>query len=351
MLHSICLRRFLVAGILAPSLAAAQSSVTVDGRIDTSIDRISAGANTSAGYAAAGGNVTRMNDNTSRLGFKGVESLGGGAAAVFGLEFGLNADAGTLTNPNFRHSYVGLRGGWGTLVAGRLDSGAQGSSPAYSQLARNVRWLIHDAGPVALGTRIFNASNRVSNAVAYVTPTASGFNAAFRVNLAGPDAPGTANPSLRNEGDFRQYQAALNYETGPLRAGIAYAYDDKRGDLQTNDFRNKLQAVGSYDFGYLKPYLAYGQDHYRNTATSRGEVDYWLIGAAAPFGPHTVIANYANRDLQTVRSGAIRKFQVGYSYNFSKRTQMYAFFDHDTSNTAASDTVARALGLGVQHRF
>ena len=48
--------------------------------------------------------------HASRLGFRGTEDLGGGMAALYGLEMGISADSGITTSPTFRNSYVGLRG-------------------------------------------------------------------------------------------------------------------------------------------------------------------------------------------------------------------------------------------------
>ena len=45
--------------------------------------------------------VTEIKDNGSRLGFKGVEDLGLGMSALFGLEMGINADSGLTTTPAF----------------------------------------------------------------------------------------------------------------------------------------------------------------------------------------------------------------------------------------------------------
>jgi len=340
------------AATLATAAGAQTSGVSIYGRLDLSVDQVRAGANATASYGVPGASTTRMNDNTSRLGFRGTEELGGGLQALFGVEFGINADAGTLTSPPLRNSYVGLRGAWGTLAAGRLDSTVPTGSPVYSQLARNLRWVVHDAGAVAIGTRILNGNNRVSNAIAYRSPTVGGFDLGLRVNLAGPDAPSAAAPALRSEGDYRQYQAALNYANGPLRGGIGYAADSKRGGLQAGDFHDKVQAVVTYEFDVVRPYAVYGRDRYEQpTATTRGNVDYWLVGASVPVGVHNITANYMQRDIRTDRQGAIRKFQVGYSHNISKRSTLYVFLDNDRGNTDRRDSSTRAVGLGVQHRF
>jgi predicted porin len=341
-----------LAALAAPSVALAQSSVTIDGRIDLSVDHVSTGAKSNVGYGVPSTSTTRMNDGTSRLRFAGVEDLGGDLRAVFGLELGINADEGTLTTPAYRHSFVGMRNDWGTFVLGRLDSGAYSSSPAYSQAARNVSWVVHDAGVVAIGTRILNGRNRVSNAMSYISPTVAGLNVTARLNLAGPDAPSTTNPAQTSQSDLRQYQVAVNYDYGALRSGVAYGWDWKAGGMKANDFRTKVQAVVSYDFGVAKPYALWGRDGFENTATSRRDVTYWLVGANVPMGRHGIVANYMQRDVQAAVKGSIRKAQVGYTYSLSKRSQLYAFYDRDDSDSSTSGAaVARGYGFGMQHRF
>ncbi|MCH2222496.1 MAG: porin, partial [Dechloromonas sp.] len=64
-------------------------------------------------------NRNRVTSNSSYIGFKGVEDLGNGLKAVFQFESGLNTD-GTAGVWNNRDTFVGLAGGFGTIVAGNL---------------------------------------------------------------------------------------------------------------------------------------------------------------------------------------------------------------------------------------
>ncbi|WP_230681514.1 porin [Paracidovorax cattleyae] len=75
---------------VVPGLPAfAQSSLTVFGAIDATVQHASQG----------GASVNRLNgsggNQISRLGFRGVEDLGGGLSAGFVLDMGLNIDTGT----------------------------------------------------------------------------------------------------------------------------------------------------------------------------------------------------------------------------------------------------------------
>ena len=328
------------------------NALQIYGRIDVSLDKTQAQINSNASYGKPGASVQKLTDNTSRLGFRGTESLGDGNAAIYGLEFGINADDGSLVSPNFRFAYVGLQGQWGTFNMGRTDSSAPTGSPLYSQLAQNLRWIIHDAGSTAIGTRILNGNNRVSNAFTYKSPNFGAFNFAGRLNYAGPDAATASAPNLKGEGDYRQYQLAVNYADGQLSGGAGYGWDAKTGGLQVNDYKSKAQGVVSYNLGFMRPYFAMGNEKYNATATTRDTVEFKILGATASVGTQgRVTFNVMNRDIQTDKNGTLKKAQGEYSYFLSKRTTVYVFKDKDVSNTNKANSTANSYGFGVMHQF
>jgi predicted porin len=53
-----------------------------------------------------------MSSNSSCLGFRGTEELGGGLKAIFQIESSINPHSGTGTFSG-RDSFVGLNGGFG----------------------------------------------------------------------------------------------------------------------------------------------------------------------------------------------------------------------------------------------
>src|SRR5213075_2780494 len=103
-----------VAGMLAAPLAAqAQTAnVTLYGRLNIDYELIN-------GRQSDGSNpwVSRLSSNSSRLGVRGTESLGGGLNAIFQIESGFDASnsGGQLAT---RETFVGLQGGWGTVKVG-----------------------------------------------------------------------------------------------------------------------------------------------------------------------------------------------------------------------------------------
>ncbi|MFT3819480.1 MAG: porin [Rubrivivax sp.] len=96
--------------------ASAQSSVTLFGIVDAGVARISAGGKSVTG-------MTNSGYNSSRLGFRGVEDLGGGLRAEFWIEGQLFNDSGdgrnTGTALDFqRRSTVALAGNFGEIRLG-----------------------------------------------------------------------------------------------------------------------------------------------------------------------------------------------------------------------------------------
>lgn len=90
------------------SAACQAQSVTVYGRLALTANQVETGTNT----------VREVRDNAPRLGFRGVEDMGCGLKASFGLEMGFSADTGALGDPVFRNSYAVLAGNWGTVALG-----------------------------------------------------------------------------------------------------------------------------------------------------------------------------------------------------------------------------------------
>ena len=323
-----------------PLWAAAQSSVTVYGRVDLSVDRSKTGPTS----------LTQERDNASRLGFRGVEDLGSGLKAQFGLEMGLAADTGVSSTPMYRNSYVGLTGGFGSVAMGRLDSANPTGSPIYSLITANVDFVIHDAGAPGIGSVILSR-NRVSNALGYKSPTFGGFNVMARYYLNGEGLAETPAGPVRSESDVKQWDLGVSYKLGGLGLGAGYSQDRKRGGLLNNNFDKQALLVASYDFGAIKPYGVYGRTNYKNTPTTREDVDFWLAGVSFEIGEGKLIANYMEREVQADKNGSLKKFQAGYGHKLSKRTMVYALFDRNDANSNVSNDTTKTVSVGIQHNF
>jgi predicted porin len=339
----ICLAA-VAASAITPTAALAQSTVTIYGRMDTSIENSKTGA------------VSQMQitGNAPPLGFKGSEDLGGGLKALFGLEMGISSDTGASSTPMYRNSYIGIGGDFGVVNIGRIDSAAPSRTPIYAILSRNVEYVIHDAGATAIGTSIFNARTRVSNAIGYASPVVG--NLVFRAGhyLNGEGLAENAAGPIRFESDYKQTDVSLSYGEGggPLGLGIGYGKDSKRGGALLNDFKNKWMLIGSYDFGDIRAWAVYNRDNFQGGPLTRSKVDAQMIGASWDLTPNSkIMGNYIRKDVQSDPAGKLKRFQAGYAYKMSNRTSLYAFYDRSDPNSRVANDVIRVYGVGIQHNF
>ena len=313
------------AALLAAGTVAAQSSVTIYGRLNTTIE--------SQKNIGAVGTQRVMQDNASRLGFKGVEDLGGGLKAEFFLEHRFNSDTGQAAQRFWAgDSYVGLSGGFGSIKLGRL------TSAAYYATADYISFHNHDTGTSSdfLYTYLTNGSNTIS----YTTPSLGGLTAEFTVSAAEGSA-------VTN----KVAQVAVNYNTGPLQFGLGY--EKVAG---TRDDQLTLRA--NYEIGSL----LLGGYYQRSDIQGLGKRDAYRVAAMYTVGASEFHLNYGMADdWKRLANSDASQYTLGYNYNLSKRTKVYGYYTvvDNSRNFAyfgATDRFGNALkasslALGVRHNF
>lgn len=311
-----------LAALAAPTGAAAQTGVTLSGRIDLNVGRDIGGSTTRLGTGAM-----------SHLAFSGTEDLGGGNAAFFKLQTRINADTGSINTPGAflnspvgtfwsQESSVGLRGGWGSLTLGR-----QMTAALLSQILADPWFWDNTTAMFAASTGLVG-NLWYNNAVTYAHGSGP-FSGSVQV-AEKADNPGWAGVARRSP-----YSLSLAYAPGPWQVRLGHERPADGTSRWTTLF-------GGYDFGRvaLNGQVGTGQDF--NGAPVRA----WLVSAVAPVGPagqlRTAYGEYKN-------SGVVgsRKAAAGYYHALSKRTSVYANIAHD------SKVPARKTGyeLGLQHHF
>lgn len=179
--------------------AFAQSNVTIYGVADLSFESVKQG-----GTTTAGGDVptrSRVNTNSSYIGFKGTESLGGGMSAIYQFENGISLDtAGTATTQTSgttpsattgttnsgatgsifggaRDSFVGITGNFGTVLGGYVSTLTRSQYAAYDVMPGAAG--VGGGNNGVYGKAANNLANMIfrTQAVAYVTPKFNGFSA------------------------------------------------------------------------------------------------------------------------------------------------------------------------------
>jgi predicted porin len=218
--------------------AAAQSSVTIYGRVDLGLFKQNSGTTPiNAGNGQTGPAANRWEikqGSAGRVGFRGVEDLGGGLKTSFILEHRFQADTGAAENPFFQaRSFVELGGkDWGAVYAGREYF------PIFWPALRLDPWGFDSVGTPGPKHQFANytvdGGIRSNNTIGYKTPNWGGITANLAMS-AGEGARSNSNG------------ANVEYTAGPVY--LAAAFDKV-------DERQKVSLVGgAYDFGVVRPAL------------------------------------------------------------------------------------------------
>jgi predicted porin len=343
--------------------AAAQSSVTLFGVVDVNVGWID---NTGPG---ATWQLGTNGMSTSRLGFRGIEDLGGGLKASFWLEGEIDADTGTARasfgsgDPatagfNFqRRSTVSLSNQYGEVRLGRDNV------PTY------WTWSVYDPfGATGVGssqnlqtdTKLTSGTNgsygtasRASNIVSYILPdgiVGKGLTGQLSV-AAGENAPGN-----------KYYGGRIGYADGPYSIAAAYGETDVTA---SGDITHSVWNIGgSWNFGFVKVSGFFARAEVSGGVFAGSDQDNWLIGAAVPFEQWNFKLAYS----EAKGGGAISgnggtQIAVGVDYNLSKRSALYANYSHidnDGSSTfrviSASPSItaggtSQGVQAGIRHSF
>ena len=341
----------LAVAALASTAAFAQTNVTIYGIADASV---SATTNLGATTGQTGFKVNTGTLSTSRIGFKGVEDLGNGLKALFTLEYGLaiddNTGIGTGTNIA-RQQFVGLTGGFGTVIAGRLQTTGLDFTVAGSALGGSAPLGATNVATATAGTGLINGTQmitglygRQSNAVAYVSPSFGGVVVAYNHARITEAALGT------NTTDSHGDLISVGYDNGPISAGAIYTKATMANTL-ANDNLKEWGLRAGYDFKVVKLQATYQQAKSDDTATYVGKDKKWVVSATVPIGAKlAVIGEFASLSVDsTAANDDVKVGTLATTYALSKRTTAYAAFVAKRSQDLNADTNTYALGL--RHMF
>ena len=277
--------------------------------------------------------VTSLASNgiqTSRLGFRGVEDLGGGLKAVFKLENRFNVDTGDASNASFGgDAYVGLTGGFGTVHLGRTYTAYDGVAPIAVSSSVFDSAFTPTGGVYGVG--VANYAGRGANQIKYVSPSFSGFGVAASYALDENNAVKTDISSV-----------ALSYSAGALKVGLGF---------QDEGTRDYTALTGSYNFGVASVSAGYQMADEGTT-----EDDEFSLGVNVPMGAFNFSAGYARSKSENAgaANGKGSGFGLGVTYSLSKRTTLYAGYKDVKVKNAAGTKVAgseRLYAAGIRHDF
>lgn len=376
-----------VAGVLAAPAVMADNSVTIYGVADVSLEQVEAKGAT-AGSASDVPGRSRVSANSSYIGFKGQEELGGSLKAIWQIEQGVDIDDGGGSSTNgfaTRDSFVGLSSAAaGTVKMGRLTTPTRAVAtkldvfPGQTGIGADTA-IIGSTGNTTYKQGSSAFDTRKTNTLGLETAKIAGMNLALAY---------IANESRSTTNNPWGWGAGLNGGWGPVTAMLAY--EEHRG-LNGLNGNSTTGAHGSLDTNYrigvgfsqsgLTVNAIYEMLELRggDAATVDGKVkelsrDAFWLGAKYAMGKHEVRLAYAmamsadqtvNFANQEVTDSEGQQLSLGYGYNFSKRTQVYgvyttiendknAAFDFGTSKTRinpAAGADPEGFAVGVRHLF
>ncbi|MEM4987716.1 porin [Collimonas sp. H4R21] len=384
--------------------AQAQSSVTIYGIVDTGIvytSKAAAGAGTTGSKFSVNSGVIQG----SRLGFKGVEDLGGGLKALFQLEAGFNNDNGALNGQDSkssttlfrRKSVVGLGGNFGSVLLGRqtdiLDDVSQWTS-------------VQDFGGVtgSVGHNLDRLEGtRTNNSIRYNTPDFAGFTGSAIYGFGEAAGKTSSGQSFGLGGQYANgplglFAAYYQSKLGTVSAtGTSNASDASLLNNSSPTFNNSYGAAGdtalktfslgaSYQVGPARLYgnwsrvkqpLAVSSTTLGLTAinafgiggTNNSKADIFELGVNyAVTAPLHLLASVQYNKLTFADAnspkGKLTQINLGTDYFLSKRTDLYAFVSNLRAKDAANPGVfgdgigsntdkqnQTAVAVGIRHKF
>jgi predicted porin len=358
------------------TMAQAQSSVTIYGILDVGYS----GKNLKGSPATA---TNTLNSNQigsgyetpSRLGFRGVEDLGGGTSAFFTIETGLTPTSSTLSSFNNRQSFVGIaQKGLGNVAVGTqygpIHKAVSATDPG--QTNATIGSVIYPAAGTDGGQASADAAYtiRFANSVTATTDRFKGFsaNAIYSMNNQTSTKTGA---TTGGQVDATAYGLGADYTLGKLYATVAYQSVKSINDTSatasvssafvgTNTTDSQLYAGATYDLKIVKLFAGFtdrkvqsnlnSTDSLNRTAQQigvRGFVNSKIEGWASAgngrynaFGTNQATANFT-------------AYQVGSNYWLSKRTNLYAIVGStQTSSTSTTGSLSgNQYATGVRHTF
>jgi general bacterial porin, GBP family len=361
--------------VLASGAAAADSSVTLYGVVDTYLQYLDNGGTHTVALKSGG-------STGSLFGFRGNEDLGGGLNAEFDLEGGFNSNSGSLyvdpTTLFYRQSWVGLKDDkYGELTFGRQYD------PSFRVMYPTDPFSLNQDLSIAVGAALSEdratlsntfETGRASNSILYQSPKMGGFQFygmyALTATVTYPDPMRTGNEL--NVGGY--------YSGAGLYAGFAYA--NQHGGTATYTFpgvatpvvlpllnTNRYVGALSYRIGIVNlqanyTYNQIGDAPARSLAT--------LLGTAHSFSIAELGATIQATSVDSVEIAAVERnvrgahdnaaaFQVGVDHFLSKRTSVYmraGYIKNNGTSVESWPLISGAAGskqamaaVGMTHRF
>jgi predicted porin len=308
--------------------ASAQSSVTLFGIVDLNLRNVS--NDTTVGSRS----IKSMSQDgiaSSRLGFRGVEDLGGGMRAGFWLEGALNPDVGNSGGQTWqRRSTVSLMGGFGEIRLGRDYTPDFWNHTVYDPYGTNgVGSSVNTFNTMSTGA---GTLVRANNTVGYFLPAMGGVFGQVQI-AAGEGVSGNKHTGFR-----------LGYAAGPVSVAVAYG-NTKVTETPSVSWK-RFNVGGSYKIGTATLMAQYNSGKGSGGAGNNQEIAHYLLGATYGMGASTLKFSYVSSDGKgAISTRDASQIALGYQYDLSKRTAVYGTYASISNDGSATYTISGIPGF------
>ena len=322
----------------------ANAAVTVYGAAHLSVDMLDNGAATDS-------TLNTLSSNSSFIGFKAEEDLGGGMKALAGAEWQVAMDNQAIGIFN-RNVFVGLGGGFGTVRLGQYDdvmkqvgrsvdlfmSEQIGESRALTR--QNGHYIGTNVATLAAAVALVDQDARLNNSINYETPDMAGFKVTVNYGMANTNAASTA-------ADVVAYALGAQYAAGPMYFGLAYkssevdvgttkqTVDSYRLSASFKMLNDALRFVGFYQsVSYPVNYFGVTTDQ-----ATYGVGASYKIGNGTIKGQYYVVDSFS---ADTSGTSGANLMAIGYDHSLSKTTTVYVTYAKVTNDLNSAYSVIGA---------
>lgn len=264
-----------------------------------------------------GENSGELESNASRIGLEGDYALSDSLKLIYQAEYQVNPGDSNFTNFYLtqRNTYIGLEGGFGTVIVGRNDTPSkqvQNGIDLFNDLNGDIKTL-------------FRSEIRPNDLIQYTSPTKAGFTASYTAIIDGQD----------NIGDrlTKSTSASVTYAHGSFLFGAAVDNDV----VNVDSFRLMSRyREGNLQLGFM----------YESANTGSGDESGVFVSASYKIDKLVLKAQTGTAD-QRRQGGA--QSTVGVDYNIDSESRLFAFVTRTSADNRAVDN--DQFGLGFEHNF
>lgn len=318
---------FFLAVVAPFAMADGPIDGSVYGKINLSMDTVD--------LESTGEDEWQLNSNASRFGVKGETKLSDTLSAIYKIEWEVSID-GESSELKSRNRYIGLTGGFGTIIGGKHDT--------PTKLAQKKIDLFNDLDGDIKHT--FEGENRVNDIVMYTTPSMGAFSATLGFapsegELGGDDKAGEAGDD--GIADGISMMAEWNLDKVYLAAAMDQDIDGQ--DLQ--------RLVGQFTFGKFQLGVMFQANE--NDNSSKDETGYFVSGSLK-VGKNGKLKAQIGSIEDDADNDEEETFSVGYDHKLGKNTKWFAYLTQNTDTSTVTEVGIveqedTTVGFGLEHKF